>query len=733
MRVHELASELGVKSRDVLMLLEELGVGGKTASSSVPPEHIATIRQRLGGKAAPAPAATPPKPKVAKEAKPAPATPKAAPPAAVEAPPQVEEEEGEAGAAIRLKWPVTVTSFATALDTEAEAVVKAAEGLGEKIGEGDVMPPELATLIGEQWGYVVEVEQPLVVEPEIEPEPEEEEEEEEKAAERLARELEAKRSAAGVSVQAAEPEPPAEEEKPGPRIKVVPRRTAPPGAPPRPPVVTVLGHVDHGKTTLLDAIRGTNVTAGEAGAITQHIGAYQVEVNGRPITFIDTPGHEAFTAMRARGAQVTDIAVLVVAADDGVMPQTLEAVDHAQAAGVPIIVAINKIDRPNAAVEPIKQRLAERNLVPEEWGGETIYVEVSALERRNIDTLLEMILLVAEMNELRAERDKPAEGVVLEAELDRRRGVVATLLVQEGTLKQGDSVVAGPVAGKVRAMMDDRGRRLSEAGPSQPVQVIGLSEVPEASELFQVVKSDREARALAQERRESAREAELRATGPRTMAQISRLLAAGEAKTLNLVLKGDAQGTVEAISASLLQIAAEEVKLNLLHVGVGDITESDVSLAASVEPTVIIGFQVGADTQARRLAADEHVEIRRYDVIYDLLEDIRLTMTGMLEARYEERVAGRAEVRALFRSSRYGTIAGCYVTEGRMVRGLRVRVRRGGDVVHEGQLTSLRHVRDDVREMAEGFECGISLEDFNEFEVGDVIECVEMRELERAI
>jgi translation initiation factor IF-2 len=498
-------------------------------------------------------------------------------------------------------------------------------------------------------------------------------------------------------------------------------------------VVTVLGHVDHGKTTLLDAIREANVTAQEPGEITQHIGAYQVEVKDRIITFIDTPGHEAFTAMRARGAQVTDIAVLVVGADDGVMPQTIEAIDHARAAEVPIIVAINKMDRPNASADAVKQQLVEREMMPEEWGGDTICVEISALQKTGLDDLLDMILLVAEMRELRAVRDTPAEGVVLEAELDKRRGSQATLLVQEGVLRVGDSVVAGPVSGKIRAMMDDRGKRVKEAGPSAAVQVMGLSDVPEASELFRVVKSDREARELADEHRQAERQAGLQEVAPSSMLELSQLFAEGGAKALNLILKADAQGTVEAIDSALIQMQTDEVTINLLHTGVGDITESDVSLAAATKPTIIIGFQVGADTQARRLAADEHVEIRLYEVIYDLLDDVRKTMVGMLEAVYEEEVVGRAEVRALFQSSRLGTIAGCFVTDGRVVRGSTARVRRGGEVVHEGRLSSLRHLQDDVSEMSQGFECGILLEGFADFEVGDVIESVEVHQVRRAV
>jgi translation initiation factor IF-2 len=714
MRVYELASQLGVSSREILLLLEELGVGGKTASSSVPPVYLGSIRARLGAgaqvgaPAAPAAEEKAPRPAVAVKRETAPA----------EAPPSVAAKEEEEGP-IRLRAPFTTLDFATALDTDAENIVKAAGDMGESIEETSVIPTELAILIGEQWGYELEIEEPEIVEaPPAEPE---------------APAVVAPVATAEAPPEAAVEAPPAEPEKPEPPpLKVVPRRVAPPDAPGRPPVVTILGHVDHGKTTLLDAIRESNVTASEPGAITQHIGAYQIEVNGRPITFIDTPGHEAFTAMRARGAQVTDIAVLVVAADDGVMPQTLEAIDHAQAAGVPIIVAVNKIDRPGANVEAVKRRLTESGLVPEEWGGDTIYVQVSALEKLGIDDLLEMILLVSEMRDLRAKRDMPAEGVVLEAELDKRRGSVATLLVQEGILHTGDSIVVGSVAGKVRAMTDDRGKRMLEAGPSTPIQVIGLSDVPEASELFRVVPSDKEARSLAAQQQEVDRDAQMLTTGPTSMLELSRLFAEGQAKVLNLVLKADAQGTVEAIARALSQIGNEEVSLNILHSGVGNVGESDVSLAASSKPSLIIGFQVNADAQARRLAADEHIEIRRYEVIYDLLDDVRDTLTGMLEIKLEEVVVGRAEVRQLFQSSRLGTIAGCYVLEGRVVRGSITRVRRKNEVVYEGRLTSLRHLQEDVNQMTQGFECGIVLGDFNDLQVGDIIESVEERELRRA-
>ncbi|UCC67334.1 MAG: translation initiation factor IF-2 [Armatimonadota bacterium] len=711
MRIYELARQLAVASKDILLLLEEMGIGGKTASSSVPPAYLSQIRARFAGEeeveaaAAEAPPKAKPKPAPPKEEPSAPAVPEGVVPA-----------EGDV---VKLKAPVTVGGFATALDTDADNVISAAEGLGETVSEEEPIAPELAVLIGEQWGYTVDVEVP-------EAPPEEAPVETETVAE------EAPPAEAEEAEAAAEREKPAEEAPVRP-MRVVPRRTAPPDAPERPAVVTVLGHVDHGKTTLLDAIRETNVTAQEPGEITQHIGAYQVEVKGKLITFIDTPGHEAFTAMRARGAQVTDVAVLVVAADDGVMPQTVEAIDHARAAEVPIIVAINKMDRPNVSSEAVKRQLVDRGLVPEEWGGDVICAEISALEKKGLSDLLDMILLVAEMRELRALRDTPAEGVVLEAELDKRRGSQATLLVQEGVLRIGDSIVAGPVAGKIRAMTDDRGRRLKEAGPSTPVQVIGLSDVPEASELFRVVETDRQARAVADETREAQREADLQPVGPTSMLELSELFAEGEAKVLSLILKADAQGTVEAIESALAQMHTEEVAVNVLHTGVGEVTESDVGLAAVTKPTIIIGFQVSADTQARRLAADEHIELRRYEVIYDLLDDIRQTMVGMLEAKYEEVVVGRAEVRALFQSSRVGTIAGCYVLEGRVPRSAAARVRRGGDVVYEGKFASLRHLQDDVSEMNQGFECGIVVEGFSEFEVGDVIEAVEERQVRRAV
>jgi len=490
---------------------------------------------------------------------------------------------------------------------------------------------------------------------------------------------------------------------------------------PRPPVVTVLGHVDHGKTTLLDAIRQTNVAAGEFGGITQHIGAYQVERGGRRITFIDTPGHEAFTALRARGAQVTDIAVLVVAADDGVMPQTVEAINHAKAAGVPIVVAINKVDLPEANPERVKQQLAELGLVPEEWGGDVVMVPVSARTGQGLDELLEMILLVADLHDLRADPHKPARGTVLEARLDRGRGPVATVLVQEGTLRVGDAVVVGEVYGKVRAMTDDRGQRVREAGPSTPVEVVGLSDVPTAGDLLEVVADERRAKALAEERRERRRAAEL------TQARKGSLEELVEVRELRLVVKADVHGSLEAILGALERLQTEEVKINVLHAGVGAVTESDVMLAAASR-AVVLGFNVRPDPAARRLADQEGVDIRLYRIIYEALDDVRDLVRGLTAPKVAEVVLGRAEVRRTFHISRVGTVAGCYVVEGRIPRSAQVRLVRDGAVVYEGRLASLRRFKDDVREVAAGFECGMVLENFHDVKEGDVIEAYALQE-----
>ena len=507
----------------------------------------------------------------------------------------------------------------------------------------------------------------------------------------------------------------------------------------RPPVVTVLGHVDHGKTSLLDAIRHTNVTASEFGGITQHIGAYQVTHRDKSskeekvITFIDTPGHEAFTAMRARGAQVTDIAVLVVAADDGVMPQTIEAIDHARAAGVPIIVALNKMDRPEANPDRVKQQLAEHGLMPEDWGGDTMVVPVSAITGMGLEDLLESILLQAEMLELTADPSLPARGAVIESRVERGRGAVATVLVQEGTLRIGDAVVVGSTYGKIKAMMDDRGDRLQKAGPSTPVEVLGLEAVPNAGDTLEVVSDEKTARQIAEERQEQEREKRLREQRPRTLQDLYNQMQRGETRELRVVLRCDVDGSAEAIRQKLEALGqeSEEVTVRVLQSSVGAVGESDVMLAAASD-AVVIAFNVNVDRAAREAAEREHVEIRRYNIIYELLDDVRKALSGLLEPEVREEVLGHAEVRALFRTPR-GVVAGCYVQDGKIQRNTSARVLRDGQEVWKGQIASLRHFKEDVREMAAGFECGIQLDGFDDVQEGDVIECFTVSEVARTL
>ena len=499
---------------------------------------------------------------------------------------------------------------------------------------------------------------------------------------------------------------------------------APENLQPRPPVVTVLGHVDHGKTTLLDAIRHTDVVAGEYGGITQHIGAYQVEHDGRKITFLDTPGHEAFTAMRARGAQVTDLAVLVVAADDGVMPQTREAIDHARAAHVPILVALNKMDRTAAQPDRVKQQLAELDLAVEDWGGEVVCVPVSAIRKQGIEELLENILLVTELSgDLRSNPNRPAIGTVIEGQLDRQRGPTATLLVQAGTLRVGDALLIGSISGRVRAMSDHRGEPVAEAPPAMPVQVMGLSDVPKAGELFRVVESEREARALAEDELERQRVAEARPVKPRvaSLEEIFSQLQAGEVSEFNLILKADVQGSMEPIVSSLEKLSVDERKVRILHQGIGRITESDIMLA-SASDAIVIGFHVDVDEAASRAAAQEGVEIRLYNIIYKLIEDVDKALRGLLEPVYEKVVVGHAEVRAVFRIRRRGNVAGCYVTDGEVTRNSWVRVFRDGEELFDGQLDSLKRFQEDVAEVRSGFECGVGIAGFDEFVEGDVLE-----------
>ncbi|MBR2329045.1 MAG: translation initiation factor IF-2, partial [Clostridia bacterium] len=494
--------------------------------------------------------------------------------------------------------------------------------------------------------------------------------------------------------------------------------------------VTIMGHVDHGKTSLLDAFRESSITEGEAGGITQHIGAYTVSCNGRTITFIDTPGHEAFTSMRARGAQVTDIVILVVAADDGIMPQTVEAINHAKAAEVPIIVAINKIDKDTANPDRVIQQLTEYGLVTEEWGGDTICVPVSAKKRMNLDTLLEMVLLQADVLELRANPSRAARGTIIEAELDKGRGPVATVLVQNGTLKIGDPIVAGIAFGRVRAMMDDKGRRVTEAGPSQPVEVLGFGEVPAAGDVMNVAEVDKLSRQVAEERRDRMKAEQLKNMSKVSLDDLFSQIAAGNVKDLNIIVKADVQGTVEAIKQALEKLSNEEVRVRCIHGGVGAITGSDI-VFASASNALVIGFNVRPDAAAREAAEREKVDMRTYSVIYNVIEDVEAAMKGMFAPVFKEVALGTIEVRNTFKVSGVGTIAGAYVKDGKVARSAQVRVVRGGIVIHEGKIASLKRFKDDAKEVASGYECGIGIENFNDIREGDIIEAFVMEQIQR--
>ncbi len=499
---------------------------------------------------------------------------------------------------------------------------------------------------------------------------------------------------------------------------------------PRPPVVVVMGHVDHGKTSLLDAVRSTNVIEGEAGGITQHIGAYKVEINGREITFLDTPGHEAFTSMRARGAQVTDIAILVVAANDGVMPQTIEAINHAKAANIPIIVAVNKIDLEGANVEKVKEELTKYDLIAEEWGGDTIFVPISAKQGTNIDTLLEMVLLVADMKELKANPNKQAKGAIIEAKLDKSRGPVATMLVQRGTLDVGDTIVVGSVIGRIRAMYNDKGKKVKKAGPSTPVEVIGLTEVPTAGETFYEVKDEKTAKHLIERRKRQEREKSINSTAKVTLNDLFNQIEKGKLKELNIIVKADVQGSVEAVKQSLEKLSNEQVKVKVIHANVGGVTESDVTLA-KVSNAIIIAFNVRPEPLARDIAEKEEVEIKQYSVIYHAIEDVEAAMKGMLDPEFEEKVIGNAEIRQTFKVSNVGTIAGCYVTDGKVSRNAGIRIIRDNVVIHDGKLISLKRFKDDVKEVASGYECGIQIENFNDIKEGDTLEVYVMEEIKK--
>ncbi len=497
---------------------------------------------------------------------------------------------------------------------------------------------------------------------------------------------------------------------------------------PRAPVVVVMGHVDHGKTSLLDYIRHANVVSGEAGGITQHIGAYTVDVNGSPITFLDTPGHEAFTSMRARGAMVTDIAILVVAADDGIMPQTIESINHAKAANIPVVVAINKMDAVGANPERIKQQLTEYDLVSEEWGGDTIICPISAKTGQGIDNLLENLAVLSEVLELKANPNRAAKGAVIEARLDKGRGPIMTVLVQNGTLKLGDIIIAGTAVGRVRTMINDKGQRVTEAGPSTPVEISGMSEVPSAGDTFNAVADERMARELAEERRIQMSSNAMPGTKKVSLEDLFSQIQAGEMKTLNVIVKADVQGSAEAVKASLEKISNEEVRVKVIHSAVGAINESDVMLAAT-SGAIIVGFNVRPDNAARDSAARSKVDMRMYRVIYDCINEIEAAMKGMLAPKFKEVVIGHAEVRETYKVSKVGTVCGCYCTDGKIQRGCEVRVLRDNIVIHEGELASLRRFKDDVKEVASGYECGMQVEKFNDIKVGDVIECFVMEQI----
>ena len=499
---------------------------------------------------------------------------------------------------------------------------------------------------------------------------------------------------------------------------------------PRSPVVVVMGHVDHGKTSLLDAVRKTNVVSGEAGGITQHIGAYTVEINGKPITFLDTPGHAAFTSMRARGAMCTDIAILVVAADDGIMPQTVEAINHAKAANIPIIVAVNKMDKHGANAENIKQELTKYDLIPEEWGGDTIVCPISAKTGMGIDQLLEMVILTAEMQELKANPNRAAKGTVIEARLDKNRGPIATLLVQNGTLHKGDLIIAGTAVGRVRVMTDDKGRAIQSAGPSIPVEITGLAETPTPGDEFDAVADERMARQLVEQRKQAEKDAAAKQASKVTLDNLFAKMQEGEMKELNLIVKADVQGSAEAVRASLEKLSNEEVRVRVIHAGVGAINESDI-LLASTASAIVVGFNVRPDAAAQASAQRANVDIRMYRVIYDAIDEIEAAMKGMLAPKYREAIIGHAEVRQTYKVSAIGTIAGCYVKDGKVTRDSKVRVLRDNIVIYEGEIGSLQRFKDSVKEVAQNYECGMSIDKFNDIKEGDIFECYVMEEIPR--
>jgi translation initiation factor IF-2 len=714
-RVHELAKELGVTSKELLATLEQMGVTGRSASSSVPEDMVPRLRAS-GGKATAAtpkrrevlePPPTPRKPKPKATAKspgkpaapvtvdgeaggapgPAPATPVPAtaqpvPATAQPAPvavPALREPAKPSAPVLQVVRGATPQTIAEKIGASPADIVKTLFMTGEMVTATTSLSDEAIGTIADDLGMTAEI------------------------------------------VGLDEEEPEAEEEETDESNLV-----------PRSPVVTVMGHVDHGKTKLLDAIRSTNVMGGEFGGITQHIGAYQAHVNGRDITFIDTPGHEAFTAMRARGAQITDIVVLVVAADDGVMPQTVEALDHAKAAAVPIIVAINKVDKDEADPQRVRTQMVELGIVPSEWGGTNEFVEVSAKAGTNLEGLLETILLVADLEELKGDPSGRARGTVIEAHLDKGRGPVATVLVRRGTLEVGDALVCGTAYAKVRAMLDENGGIVHAAGPSKPVQVLGWSQVPSSGDEFREVEDEREARHVAAEREARTRAAELVTSRPPTLEDLMRRAERQEIPELNMIVKADVQGSLGALTDAFLKLPQDEVRVNIVRSAAGGITEDDVSLAMASN-AIVVGFNVRPDKQAKDLAEREGIDLRLYRVIYDAIDDVRSALSGMLKPGEREEELGRAEIRTIFRVPRIGVVAGCYVTDGKIERDAQARLVRDGVVVYEGKIGSLRRFKDDVKEVAQGYECGIAIEGYQDVKEGDLIEAFEVHEVARSI
>jgi translation initiation factor IF-2 len=712
LRVHELAKELGVASKELLATLEEMGVAGRSASSSVPEDMVPRLRAS-GGKATTAPKRRevlepPPSPKPKKAKKPAPKTaapaataptlsvvpdpaPAAPAPAAPAAPADAKPDAQPAPSTVpgpgAPSMPVmrfirgsTAQTMADKLNRSPAEVVKVLFTAGEMATATTSLSDDAIGMVAAELGYHAEI--------------------------------------VGVEDDEAETE--------------VARDVDESALIARAPVVTIMGHVDHGKTKLLDAIRDTDVVAGEFGGITQHIGAYQAHVGEREITFIDTPGHEAFTAMRARGAQVTDIAVLVVAADDGVMPQTVEALDHAKAAAVPIVVAVNKVDKEEADPQRVRTQMVELGIVPSEWGGTYEFVDVSAKARVNLDGLLETILLVADLEELKGDPTGRSRGTVIEAHLDKGRGPVATVLVQKGSLDVGDALVSGTTYAKIRAMQDELGRTVTKAGPSKPVVILGWNAVPESGDDFREVSDEREARHLAAEREAKTRAAELVVTRPPTLVDLMRQAELSEIPELTVIVKADVQGSLGALSDALLKLPQDEVRVRIVHSAAGGITQQDISLALASN-AIVIGFNVRPDANARELAEREGVDVRLYRVIYDAIDDVKAALSGMLKPEQREAELGRAEVRELFRVPKLGVIAGCYVLSGTIRRDGKARLVRDGIVIYEGRVGSLRRFKDDVREVAQGYECGIGIEGYQDIKEGDVIEAYEVREVARSL